>query len=204
MAEKKQKNQEQKEQQKKNTTKEKIDYKSELKNAQNELKNAQKMIKDLKEKNLSLEIELHKNIKDFHNKAKEFQVKAQKEVNKVKENLEKHNVELSKETKKYGAQKLVENLMQPLNNLNLAIQTGIRSTNESIKSYVTGFEMLYRQIISSLEDVGVTLIKPNIGDAYDPELHESINGIGHKISIVKSQGFKFHERVLQPAKVELK
>jgi len=185
-------------------TNKKIDYKSELKKSEKEIENLKKEVKELKIKNISLEIELQKNINDFHEKAKTFQSKAQEEINKVKDNLQKHNDEVNSETKKYGAQKLVENLIHPLNNLHLAIESGIKSDNEAIKNYVVGFNMLYNEIMASLESIGVTLIEPKIDDKYDPELHESIHGSGTRISNVKSKGYKLHERVLEPAKVETK
>ncbi len=178
----------------KKEVKPKVDYKAENKKLQEEIKN-------LSSKVDSLTMENQINMIAFQEKAKTFQEKAQVEINKFKEEFETKNSEEQVEFKKYASQKLFESIIQPLINIEIAIKSG-KTQGSEVSAYVAGFDMLMNQLFTELESFGLTKIIPNIGDTFEPELHEAFataEGKENSILDVKKNGFKLNERVIQPA-----
>ena len=180
--------------QKKSTPK--VDYKKKYNDLKEEVKN-------LKQINDNLEAENQKNLYDFQTKAKTFQDKAQKQIDAIKKELsdkldaEKDNI------KKYGSQKLIESIIEPILNIDLAISAG--KNQEAVKAYVMGFEMLMNQLYNELSSFGITLIDPKVGDKFDPNIHYAMEVISEgksgTITTIKKKGIKYHERVIKPATV---
>ena len=166
--------------------------------------------KDLWEKNKKLEIkitnleaEIQKNLIEFQVLAKSFQAKAQKQIDAaVSEKLTKIEKD-QKIIKKYGSQKLLESIIEPILSIEQAVEAGKK--DDSVSAYVMGFEMLLIQLYSELETFGVTKIKPNVGEEFNPELHyvmsQENGGKSNTIKEVKKSGFKYYDRVLKPATV---
>ena len=167
------------------------------------IKELEEQIKNLKKQNINLEVENQKNLIEFQALAKTFQTKAQEQINaRRKEDAEK--LESEKESiKKYGSQKLLESIIEPILNIEQAIKAG--KNQEAVSAYVTGFEMLMNQLYNELEGFGAKIISPKLGDQFDPELHYSMSviegGKSQTISEVKKRGLKLHDRVLKPATV---
>nr|Q6KIH8.2 RecName: Full=Protein GrpE; AltName: Full=HSP-70 cofactor [Mycoplasma mobile 163K] len=163
------------------------------------------LIINLEKKVFDLTLENKKNIDDFNEKAKSFAKKAQEELDKYKLELKSFLENEFEEKKKFSFQKLFENIINPLNNFRLAIDAGSKQENSSIKSYVQGFEMLLNQTINILESYGLIIIRPEIGDTFNPEVHNAVElreeGTPNRILKINSLGYQFHERVLKPASV---
>lgn len=174
----------------------KVDYKAEIKKLKEE-------VATLKVNNTNLEAENQKNLIEFQTLAKSFQSKAQEQINeKKKEAAEK--LEKEKELiKKYGSQKLLESIIEPILNIEQAVSAG--KNQEAVSAYVMGFEMLLNQLYQELESFGVNAIDPKVGSDFDPELHYTMTqvegGKTNTIKEVKKKGFKLHDRVLKPATV---
>ena len=70
-----------------------------------------------------------------------------------------------------------------------------------------GLEIIHGKLVRILEDEGVTLINPEIGEKFDPRFHEaiSIDPSGkHEPNLVVQlfeKGYKIKERVIRAAKV---
>ena len=160
--------------------------------------------------NLKLEIfKLNSQFESHNNALKEkalnLQKDAQNKLNEFKENyLKKQEVEIS-HIKKYRAEKVIDLLADPLIQLELAVNAGKNSNNDSLSAYVQGFEMLLQQIYLALESESITKIAPKAGDEFSPELHNAISTItGDKENIIaefKRPGFMIHDRVIKPATV---
>ncbi|SMC17067.1 nucleotide exchange factor GrpE [Mycoplasmopsis agassizii] len=111
------------------------------------------------------------------------------------------------EEKKYAAQKLLESILPIINNIELASQWGLKSENQEVKNYVSGFTRLLEQLYSALQDSNIFKIDPNIGDTYNPENHEILETTqssefsDEQILAVKAPGFMLHDRVIIPAKI---
>ena len=58
-----------------------------------------------------------------------------------------------------------------------------------------------------IRDSGITLISPDVGDKFDPKLHEAMfeaplpETKAGDIIQVSAEGFMLHDRLLRPAKV---
>ncbi len=73
-----------------------------------------------------------------------------------------------------------------------------------------GFDAIVKQIISAFTTLGVTKIQVQIGDMFDPELHEALGRSvvdddkkDNTIVAVLEAGWKLHDAVIQPAKVSV-
>ncbi|MBD5422956.1 MAG: nucleotide exchange factor GrpE [Mycoplasma sp.] len=162
-----------------------------------------------KEKLLSkiekLEIEKELNEKIFKTKAEEMAKNAAEKVEKLKEEIKEKAKEEIQHKAKFSTQKLLEELLNPINNLYIAIESGSNVDNPSVSAYVKGFQMIINQIFSTLESNGINIIEPKIGDEFNPEVHyaqelieDSTQG-KDKIVKVISRGYKLHDRVIKPA-----
>lgn len=169
----------------------------------NDIKKLKEQIKNLKEKNINLESENQKNIIEFQMLAKNFQSKAQEQINAKKNEVSEKLEEEKKNLKKYGSQKLLESIIEPILNIEQAVIAG--KSQEAVSAYVMGFEMLLNQLYQELESFGVNVIYPKVGEEFNPELHYVMSqvdgGETNTIKEIKKKGFKLHDRVLKPATV---
>lgn len=178
----------------------------------NDLK--EKELNDLKELNNLLKekiekLEEEKSISEnaFKIKVEEIGKNAIEKVEKIKEEIKAKAKEEIESKTKFATQKLIENLIGPINNLDIVIEMGSNNDNSAIAGYVKGFKMLLSQIMSTLEANGVKTINPNVGDEYKPEIHEAQDVIESnefkKDQIIKtiSKGYTLNERVIKPAVV---
>ncbi len=97
-------------------------------------------------------------------------------------------------------------LLPVLDNLNRAVAAS--ETDTSIESFRSGVIGTARSFEQALAGVGVTAI-PTVGTMFDPEIHEAIDmaevdaADDGKITAEYSAGYKFGERLLRPAKVQV-
>ena len=72
-----------------------------------------------------------------------------------------------------------------------------------------GLQLLQSELWKSLARVGVEMIEPNIGDAFEPGKHEAVmqqpvDGVeAGAISMKMQNGYRIGETVLRPAKVAI-
>lgn len=137
-------------------------------------------------------------------------VEVQARFEAVKNALEKETAEMRERMRKSLEERAKQNqtdflnrLLPVFDNLNLAITAaeneaaspGLRS---GLRGTANGFE-------AALTSVGVEPI-PAVGAAFDPELHEAVDMVeADKNGITKeySRGYKFGERLLRPARVQV-
>ena len=181
----------------------KINYKIENKLKKEQIKKLEQKIIDLTKQNLELKFENKKNEMEFKDIAKTFQDKAQVQINQIRKETNQ-KLEIEKEhIKKYGSQKIIESIIEPILNIEQAIISGKK--NENVYAYVVGFEMLLNQLYAELESHGVKIINPKIGQEFDPNSHYAISTIQgkqkNKIFKINKKGVQLHDRVLKPATV---
>lgn len=180
----------------KKEVKPKVDYKAKV-------KKLEEQVKMLSDKNAALEAENQKNLFEFQVLAKSFQTKAQEQINQKREEADKKLEEEKAHIRKYGSQKMLESIMEPILNIEQAVKAG--KTQEAVQAYVIGFEMLLNQFYNELESFGVQAIEPKAGSEFNPEEHYVMSqvegGTVNTIKEVKKKGFKLHDRVLKPATV---
>lgn len=172
-----------------------------------EIKSLKKENEKLLEKITKLEQEKELHMITYKAKAEEMAKTAAEKVEKLKNEIKEKAKEDIEHKSKFATQKLLEEILNPINNLYLAVSSGSNSDNPAINAYVKGFQMLVDQIFSILENNGINIIEPKVKDIFDPELHfaqEIIEEAGYqKDEIIKvvSRGYKLHERIIKPAVV---
>ncbi len=153
-------------------------------------------------------LEFEKNEEKLNAKIHLIFEKAQDEIKKFKESTkQKHNTEIQ-EQKDFQFQSFFEKILNPLNNLYMAVEFGIkRSENSELVGYIKGFELLINQMFNVLDSFGVIPIEPKIGDEFNPEFHNIVELIAtkefkkDKIVEIRSRGYQLNGRVIFPANV---
>lgn len=108
---------------------------------------------------------------------------------------------------KYRAEGFVDKLLPVLETFQMALQ--LENVPDELKSYLIGFESVKNQIVSSLASEGISEIKPDIGDAFDSELHHALDveeckpGKEDRIAKVYSNGYRLHDKILRHASVRV-
>lgn len=177
------------------TSQQKPNYKKKFKESEKLIKQLEQKIKEQKKENES-------NIKAFQNKAKTFQDKAKSEVTKIRQEILKRSNKDISEIKKYAPQELLEAIIDPILNIELAANS--KSTSPEVEAYVKGFKMILNQLDKEFESLGVNKIIPKVGEDFNPEIHHAFStekGDKNKIIKVKKNGIKFHDRTIRPAVV---
>jgi molecular chaperone GrpE len=83
-----------------------------------------------------------------------------------------------------------------------------RPKDEEGANWASGIELIYRKLLTSLENEGVQVIQAE-GKLFDPSLHEAISQEDHpdldsgQVIATVSQGYILGERVLRPARVRV-
>ena len=84
----------------------------------------------------------------------------------------------------------------------------VKFANESLLlnlvGVVEGLEMTLNQFRAILERAGFKGIGVDKGDKFDGEIMEAVDGEGEVVEEVLSNGYRLHEKVVQPARVRVK
>jgi molecular chaperone GrpE len=120
------------------------------------------------------------------------------------ENHKKHMIKERSELRKFGAERLIVDLLGVLDIFDTAL--GSEMTAENIGNFRKGIEMTASELRSVLQRHGVEEI-PAEGKPFDPAIHEALSSeetdsvaIGH-ITRVFKKPFKLHDRVIRPGQV---
>lgn len=107
---------------------------------------------------------------------------------------------------KYRSQTLLEDIVKNLDIFEIALKDS-ENINEEFKNWLIGFEMVYLGIMKILENEGLNLIKTDIGDIFNSEIHQVIeqkidlNKKDKEIIEIKRKGYKLHDRLIRPTDV---
>ena len=72
-----------------------------------------------------------------------------------------------------------------------------------------GMDMIYRQLVQNLEQLGVEKVAAEVGEPFDPACHEAVMATenpelaDNSIEMLFETGYRLKERVLRPAKVRV-
>jgi len=80
----------------------------------------------------------------------------------------------------------------------------IEATSQEMKNFLTGFEFIYRNMVSVLEAEGVNEVSPKVGDVFDPNTMSALEtkfdeGEPNRVLKVNAKGYKLHDRLIRPA-----
>ncbi|TFL17563.1 nucleotide exchange factor GrpE [Jannaschia formosa] len=119
------------------------------------------------------------------------------------ENVRKRAARDRSEAEQYGGSKLARDLLPVYDNLSRALD----AAGEEKTAITEGIELTMKELVGVFAKHGVTLVAPQTGDKFDPQVHQAMfeaplpNTKAGEIIQVAAVGFKLHDRLLRPAQV---
>ncbi len=124
------------------------------------------------------------------------------------ENYRKRTRREMSEARERGQAELAERLLEALDDLERVLETPADAT--TVEALQEGVEMVRRKLEKELSEAGLARMEPE-GDAFDPEYHEALLTVptddpdeNDVVSRVLINGYVYGDRVLRPARVEVK
>ncbi len=121
------------------------------------------------------------------------------------ENVRKRAEREVNNSARYGAERLLRDLLAIADSLELGLKAATAS-EASAQSIAEGLALTHRQLIDVLEKHGVVVVDPQ-GEAFNHDWHEAVAGVpsdavapNHVIEVMQ-KGYRLHERLLRPARV---
>ena len=108
------------------------------------------------------------------------------------------------ETRKHATEDVITAILPVLDNLDRALDA---ANTEDTASIIKGVDMVRRQFVGVLENLGVSIIKTQ-GEKFDPALHDAAGTenvedpeLDGKVIAERLKGYRTKDRVLRPAQV---
>ena len=104
----------------------------------------------------------------------------------------------------YANEKIVKNLLEVLDNFERALE----ATKDADPSLHDGMELIFKQLMTALENAGVAEIKA-LGEEFDPNFHNAVmmeetdEYESNKVSGVMQKGYTLNSRVIRPSMVKV-
>ncbi len=123
------------------------------------------------------------------------------------ENARKRSDKDRREAENYGGSKLARDMLPVYDNMKRALETATDEQREVSGALIEGVELTMRELLSVFKKHGIEVIAPEVGDAFDPQMHQAMFEApvpGTKagdIIQVAAEGFMLHDRLLRPAQV---
>ena len=123
------------------------------------------------------------------------------------ENARKRSDRDRREAEQYGGSKLARDLLPVFDNMKRAVQAVPEEARDANKAMIEGVELTMRELLSVFKKHGIQPISPEVGDRFDPLLHEAMfeaplpGTVAGEIIQVEADGFMLHDRLLRPARV---
>ena len=123
------------------------------------------------------------------------------------ENARKRADRDRREAEQYGGSRLARDLLPVYDHLRRALAAVTDEQRSSDAALIEGVELTLRELSKVFEKHGITVIRPEIGDAFDPQRHEAMfeaplpNTRAGEIIQVMTDGFLLYDRLLRPAQV---
>jgi len=119
------------------------------------------------------------------------------------ENLKRRNTRDLANARKFGAEKLAQELLPIADSLQAALDA---LSGESGAEAAEGLELTLNMLLQALERSGVTVVDP-AGEPFDPEQHEALSMLPsaeaepNTVLAVVQKGYQLNGRLLRPARV---
>ncbi len=153
--------------------------------------------KNKKIKKLEEEVSLLK--KEVDNWKNEY-YRAYADTQNLRKSLEKDH----QNAVKYRAEGFIDNLLPVLDSFHVVLSQ--EPEDPALKNYLVGFQFIYRNLVSVLENEGVSEIAPKVGDKFDSSTMNAVeveetDGEEGLITRVITNGYKLHDRLVRPVNV---
>ncbi len=128
--------------------------------------------------------------------------RAYADTKNLRNSLEKEQSEL----RRYRAIGFIEELLPVLDSFHMALDN--EPPSPEVKNYLVGFQFIYRNLISALENEGVKEIAPQIGDRFSDKTMNAVDvteqeGEENLVTRVYAKGYELHGRLIRPANVSV-
>ena len=128
--------------------------------------------------------------------------RAYADTKNLRNNLEKEHSDIIK----YRAMGFIEDLLPVLDSFHMALAN--EPNSQELKNYLVGFQFVYRNLVSVLENEGVKEIAPNIGDKFSDKTMNAVDvteqeGEENLVTKVYAKGYELHGRLIRPAQVSV-
>lgn len=123
------------------------------------------------------------------------------------ENARKRADRDRREAEQYGGSRLARDLLPVHDNLRRALDAVPEDLRAPAAALIEGVELTLRELHAVFSKHGVTLISPQPGDAFDPQVHQAMfeapvpGTVAGTILQCMADGFMLHDRLLRPAQV---
>ncbi len=146
-----------------------------------------------------LEEELKKALSDSNHWKNEY-YKAYADTQNLRKSIEKDH----REAMKYRLEGLISDLLPVLDGFHMALQ--IEPKNEEMKNFLIGFQFIYKNLVSVLENEGVKEISPILGSEFNANEMQAMDSVEdegeeNKVKNVFTKGYRLHDRLVRPAMV---
>ncbi len=111
-----------------------------------------------------------------------------------------------REAQAYGGTRIARDLLPVYDNLHRALAAA-KEDDSASTALVEGVELTLKELQNVFDRHGVTRIAPEVGDRFDPKLHEAMfeaplpGTRAGDIIQVSAEGFLLYDRLLRPAQV---
>ncbi len=119
------------------------------------------------------------------------------------DNFKKRMQREKEEQVKYAAEKVLQDIIPALDNLDLALQY---ANNDACQDIITGIQMTRKLLLDSLKIHGLVVVS-EVNVPFDPEIHEAMGqeasdtlSPNHIVRFLQN-GYMLKDRLLRPAKV---
>ena len=153
-----------------------------------------------KEQIQKLEAERQKLEEDYKNLKNEY-LKAYAELENTKKRIKEEAIK----DRKYASQKVVGELINPIDMLQMIVN--MPAPSPEIQNYVIGFQMITNQLVDILKAEGLAPIVANVGDEFDPKVMQVVDTDfkedkkENEVLAIKQAGYMYKDRVLRPTMV---
>ncbi len=123
------------------------------------------------------------------------------------ENARKRGERDRREAERYGGSRLARDMLPVFDNLKRAVEAASDEQRQAAPALFEGVELTMRELLNIFGKHGITLISPEVGDKFDPQLHEAMfeapvpGTVAGDIIQVMTEGFQLHDRLLRPSQV---
>ena len=123
------------------------------------------------------------------------------------ENARKRADKTRREAEQYGGSRLARDLLPVYDNMKRALEAATDEQRAASSALIEGVELTLRELVSIFKKHGVEPISPQVGDKFDPNLHEAMfeapvpGTFAGDIIQVAAEGFTLNDRLLRPAQV---
>ncbi|MEX0337679.1 MAG: nucleotide exchange factor GrpE [Arenibacterium sp.] len=123
------------------------------------------------------------------------------------ENARKRSEKDRREAEQYGGSKLARDMLSVYDNMKRAVDAATDEQKEISAALIEGVELTMRELLNVFSKHGITVIAPEVGDRFDPQLHQAMfeaplpETKAGDIIQVAAEGFMLHDRLLRPAQV---